>query len=90
MANTNITFSIDSEDKEMLSKFCDEVGVTMSGLFNMCVKATLRDWEIQFRVGGIKPSKRLLEALRESEEFAKNPEQFETMTVEEALKEIEG
>lgn len=52
----------------------------MSGLFNMCVKATLRDWEIPFRVGGAKPSKRLMEALKESEDIINNPEKHKGYT----------
>ena len=39
----NLTITLNDEDKKALSEFCEQVGMTISGLFNVFTKQVLRE-----------------------------------------------
>lgn len=48
--SSNISFRMDPILKEQFSKFCEEMGITMSAAFNMFAKKTVRDQRIPFEL----------------------------------------
>ena len=40
----NLTINLDDEDKKGISEFCDCIGMTVSGLYNVFTKAVLLRW----------------------------------------------
>lgn len=70
----NITISLDDNDKRQLAAFCDDVGISMSALFNMFTKKVLSTWEIPFRIGKPKLGRAALKAVRQAEKIAAHPE----------------
>ena len=69
----NLTISIDDNDKRLISEFCDKVGLTVSGLYNVFTKQVLREGQIPFKVKADKPNKKTLKAMKEGEEIALDP-----------------
>ena len=69
----NLTISLDDTDKKELSEFCNEVGISVSGLFTMFTKKVLNDWAIPFTVGMPKPNRTTIAALKEGERIARDP-----------------
>ncbi|MBQ2561564.1 MAG: type II toxin-antitoxin system RelB/DinJ family antitoxin [Fibrobacter sp.] len=47
----NLTISLDDEDKKSITKFCDRIGITVSGLYNVFTKQVLREGRIPFEIG---------------------------------------
>ena len=47
----NLTISLDDEDKKSITKFCDKIGITVSGLYNVFTKQVLREGRIPFEIG---------------------------------------
>ncbi len=47
----NLTISLNDEDKKSITKFCDRIGITVSGLYNIFTKQVLREGRIPFEIG---------------------------------------
>lgn len=39
----NLTISIDDADRQCIAEFCNQVGMTVSGLYNVFTKQVLRE-----------------------------------------------
>ena len=82
----NITISLDDNDKVEISDFCNQIGMSVSSLFNVFVKAVLREGKIPFEVGIKRPNKKTIFAMKEGDRLvAENTPAYD---VEEALKEL--
>ena len=46
----NLTITLDDEDKKGIAEFCDQVGMTISGLYNVFTKQVLREGRIPFEI----------------------------------------
>ena len=46
----NLTITLDDQDKKDISSFCEQVGMTVSGLYNVFTKQVLREGRIPFDV----------------------------------------
>ena len=68
----NITVTLDDSDKQRLSDFCDQIGISVSGLFTMFTKTVLREGEIPFRIGLDKPNRTTIRAMKEGDKILKN------------------
>lgn len=68
----NITVTLDDIDKKRLSDFCEQIGISISGLFTMFTKAVLREGEIPFRIGLDKPNRATIRAMKEGDKILKN------------------
>jgi len=47
----NLTISLDDEDKKSITKFCNRIGISVSGLYNIFTKQVLREGRIPFEIG---------------------------------------
>ena len=47
-----ISIKTDPETKKQFSKFCDDVGMTVSGAINLFMKTTVRENRIPFEIKG--------------------------------------
>lgn len=50
MATAVVNFRLDSELKNTLEKFCDDVGLTISSLFTIFAKRVAREHKIPFEI----------------------------------------
>ena len=85
MSTKTFSVRLDENVKKELDIFCDNVGINISTLFNMCAKAVIRERKIPFEItDAIDPfySESNLRALRESIEQARRGEVV-TKTMEE-------
>ncbi len=70
MAKTSaININVPADVKEEANALFNNLGLTMSGAINIFLKKALSEGGIPFEVKERKPSKRLLEALKESEDI---------------------
>ena len=64
-----INVNVPTDVKEEANTLFNNLGLTMSGAINIFLKKALSEGGIPFEVRERKPSKRLLEALKESEDI---------------------
>ena len=66
----NLTITLDDEDKKSIAEFCDQVGMTISGLYNVFTKQVLREGRIPFHISVDRPNEETIAALLEGERLA--------------------
>ena len=90
----NLTITLDDEDKKGISEFCDYIGMTVSGLYNVFTKTVLREGRIPFEIGNDRPNRKTIKAMKEGDKlikkYEKNPKSVKTYTVEEAIQEMQS
>lgn len=69
-----INVMVDKQDKEQATNILKDLGLTMSTAINMFVKQIIKEGGIPFEIKNPKPSKELLEALREGEQIIQDLE----------------
>lgn len=78
----NLTITLDDEDKKNISEFCECIGMTVSGLYNVFTKTVLREGRIPFEIGIEKPNRKTIRAMKEGdkliEKYKKNPNSVKT------------
>ena len=78
----NLTITLDDEDKKNISEFCECIGMTVSGLYNVFTKTVLREGRIPFVIGIEKPNRKTIKAMKEGdkliEKYKKNPKSVKT------------
>ena len=78
----NLTITLDDEDKKNISEFCDCIGMTVSGLYNVFTKTVLREGRIPFEIGIEKPNRKTIKAMKEGdkliEKYKKDPKSVKT------------
>ena len=78
----NLTITLDDEDKKNISEFCECIGMTVSGLYNVFTKTVLREGRIPFEIGIEKPNRKTIKAMKEgdklSEKYKKDPKSVKT------------
>ena len=78
----NLTITLDDEDKKNISEFCECIGMTVSGLYNVCTKTVLREGRIPFEIGIEKPNRKTIKAMKEGdkliEKYKKDPKSVKT------------
>jgi DNA-damage-inducible protein J len=89
----NFTITLD-DDKKGIADFCEKVGITISGLYNVFTKQVLREGRIPFEISINRPNRKTIKALEESDEiyakYQKNPSKMKTYTVNEAIREMKS
>ena len=90
----NLTITLDDEDKKGISEFCDYIGMSVSGLYNVFTKTVLREGRIPFEIGIEKPNRKTIKAMKEGdkliEKYKKDPASVKTYTVDEAITEMQS
>ena len=78
----NLTITLDDEDKKNISEFCDYIGMTVSGLYNVFTKTVLREGRIPFEIGIENPNRKTIRAMKEGdkliEKYKKDPKSVKT------------
>lgn len=78
----NLTITLDDEDKKNISEFCECIGMTVSGLYNVFTKTVLREGRIPFEIGIEKPNRKTIKAMKEGdkliEKYNKDPKSVKT------------
>lgn len=64
-----ISVQVDSHDKEVANSILKDLGLNMSTYVNMAIKQLINKDGIPFEVTNKKPTKELLEALKEGEDI---------------------
>lgn len=88
----NLTITLDDADKRGISEFCEQIGMTVSGLYNVFTKQVLREGRIPFEIGLDRPNQKTIKAMKEGdkiiEKLRKDPNSVKGYSVEEAIKEM--
>lgn len=78
----NLTITLDDEDKKNISEFCECIGMSVSGLYNVFTKTVLREGRIPFEIGIEKPNRKTIKAMKEGdkliEKYKKDPKSVKT------------
>ena len=69
MASSVINVNVDSEVKKQATAILNDLGLNMSTAINMFLTQVIKTDGIPFRIKNPKPSKELLEALKEGEDI---------------------
>lgn len=69
----NLTITLDDQDKKDISLFCEQVGMTVSGLYNVFTKQVLREGRIPFDVAVDRPNRKTIKAMKEGDRIANDP-----------------
>lgn len=69
----NLTITLDDQDKKDISQFCEQIGMTVSGLYNVFTKQVLREGRIPFEIALNKPNRKTIKALKEGDKIANGP-----------------
>lgn len=69
----NLTITLDDQDKKDISQFCDQIGMTVSSLFNVFTKQVLREGRIPFEISLNKPNCKTIKAMKEGDRIANDP-----------------
>lgn len=69
----NLTISIDENDKKYISEFCEQIGISVSGLYNMFTKQVIREGKIPFEIGVERPNRKTVEAMKEGDKLINDP-----------------
>ena len=85
----NLTISIDDADKQCIAEFCNQVGMTVSGLYNVFTKQVLREGRIPFEIAVDRPSRATVRALQEGDRIANDPN-AKNVTVEDLVQEMKS
>lgn len=90
----NLTITLDDEDKKSISEFCDYIGMTVSGLYNVFTKTVLREGRIPFEIGIENPNRKTIRAMKEGdkliEKYKEDPKSVKTYSASEAVKEMQS
>ena len=76
MATTNINIRMDENLKEEFSKFCNDVGMTMTTAVNVFAKRAVSERRIPFEISAFEPNQETLEAIAELDEMENNPNKY--------------
>ena len=78
----NLTITLDDDDKKNISEFCECIGMSVSGLYNVFTKTVLREGRIPFEIGIEKPNRKTIRAMKEGdkliEKYKKDPNSVKT------------
>ena len=69
----NLTISIDECDKKYISEFCEQIGISVSGLYNMFTKQVIREGKIPFEIGVERPNRTTVKAMKEGDKLINDP-----------------
>ena len=84
--NSPINVMVDSKTKEEATAILKDLGLSMSAAINLFLKQVIKRDGLPFEVRNRKPSKELIEALKEADDIAKNPDKYKGYTNMEELK----
>lgn len=69
----NLTITLDDQDKKDISSFCEQVGMTVSDLYNVFTKQVLREGRIPFDIAVDRTNRKTTKAMKEGDRIANAP-----------------
>jgi len=69
-----ISIRLDDETKQRFDEFCNSVGMSVSTAFNLFAKTVVREQRIPFEIKSDIPTQRLMQAFKEAEAIASDPD----------------
>ncbi len=72
-STTNISIRMDADLKSQADTLFNELGMNLSTAFNIFVRQSLREGRIPFDISLNQPNAETIEAMREAERIAKDP-----------------
>lgn len=89
MAQTNVNIRMDESTKKAFDAFCNEIGLSVSSVFNMFAKTVVREQRIPFEITTEVPNKEAIIAMNEYYEMMEHPEKYKRYSsFKEALKDV--
>ncbi|MBP3562776.1 MAG: type II toxin-antitoxin system RelB/DinJ family antitoxin [Treponema sp.] len=85
----NLTISIDESDKKYISEFCEQIGISVSGLYNMFTKQVIREGKIPFEIGVERPNRKTVKAMKEGDKLI-NDQNAKSYTFDEFAEEMKN
>ncbi len=90
MSTTNITIRMDTELKKQAEALFSELGMSMTTAFTVFVRQAVYENGIPFRVSRNEPNQTTLDAFREGEQMAADPNARRFKSVDELFEELES
>ncbi len=89
MAQTNVNIRMDESTKKAFDAFCNEIGLSVSSVFNMFAKTVVREQRIPFEITTEVPNKEAIIAMNEYYEMMEHPEKYKRYSsFKEAMKDV--
>lgn len=89
MAQTNVNIRMDESTKKAFDAFCNEIGLSVSSVFNMFAKTVVREQRIPFEITTEVPNKEAIIAMNEYYEMIEHPEKYKRYSsFKEAMKDV--
>lgn len=82
-----INVQVDTQTKEEATNILKDLGLNMSTAINMFLRQVIKSDGLPFEVKNRKPSRELLESLKEAEDIINNPEKYKGYKNMDELKE---
>ncbi len=86
---TNYTVRLDTQIKEESEKLFNDLGLTLSGAFNIFLRQALQEQGIPFAIKKRQPNKQTLAAMQEAVELANKPEAPTYSSVQALLEDLD-
>ena len=88
---TAISVQVDSHDKEVASSILKSLGLNMSTYVNMAIKQLINKDGVPFEIVNPKPSRELIEAIKEGEDILSGKKKAKSYTnMYEMMKDLES
>lgn len=81
-----INIQVDSETKKEATAILNDLGLSMSTAINLFLRQIIKTDGLPFEVRNPKPSRQLIEALKEAEEMINSPDKYPSYSNREELK----
>lgn len=89
MSTTNLNIRTDKELKDQANTLFSELGINMTTAINLFLKTAVREQGIPFSLKLENPNKETLEAMKESERIAHDPNYPSYKNMEDLIKALE-
>lgn len=85
---SNVSFRIDSQLKKSADELFAELGLSMTTAFNIFLRQSVREGKIPFEISLNRPNLETIQAMKEAEEIAKNPNVKRFHSIEELMEDL--
>lgn len=85
---SNVSFRIDSQLKKSADELFTELGLSMTTAFNIFLRQSVREGKIPFEISLSRPNLETIQAMKEAEEIAKNPNAKRFHSIEELMEDL--
>ncbi len=80
MAQTNVNIRMDESTKKAFDAFCNEIGLSVSSVFNMFAKTVVREQRIPFEISAEIPNKKTRKAIENARNGVELSREFHSVS----------